>query len=386
MRNLSFRLALLIAGSAVSLAISSTATAQDAPAAGARTRSLDAYSNQFGVPLAEAQRRIGLQREIGKIGARLESEEATTFGGLYIEHKPAFRAVVKFTADGAATLARYTQDPIYTVETAAVPLKEMADAQRTVYDLLKKAGIESSSRVDVIKGALEFYVADPTAVQLLQSTGALQLPAFVTLHRALSMDTTMEATVEGGRPLSGGRCTSGYTVYGTAAPSTRYLSTAGHCATPLTYNGVTLPRVGVRYQAGTSYDYAWHSTPGFSTLTNVIYDGIDTSQRITYVWPYASMAVGDWVCKWGSATGYTCGQIASKTYNAYGHAGFVQVHNPDNLNLSDAGDSGAPWYYDVYEEAWGSHSDSADAVNANDAIYMPMSYISAWGHAVLTTP
>jgi hypothetical protein len=144
--------------------------------------------------------------------------------------------------------------------------------------------------------------------------------------------------------------------------------------------------VGYKYEAYTSYDYAWHSTPGFSALTNVIYDGIDTSQRITYVWPYASMNVGDWVCKWGSETQYTCGQIVSKVYNAFGHPGFVQVHNPDNLNLSSEGDSGAPWYYDVYEEAWGSHSDSADAVNPNDAIYMPMSYISVSGHAVLTTP
>ena len=386
MRNLPIRPTLLATGTAAFLAFSTIGAAQDIPAAAPRSRALEAYSKQFGVPVAEAQRRIALQRDIGKLGARLESEEAATFGGLYIEHRPAFRAVVKFTANGAATLARYTQDPLYSAAIAAVPLKEMTDAQRTVYDLLKKAGIESSSRVDVIKGTVEFYVPDPAAVQLLQSTGALQLPAFVTLHKALSMDATMEATVEGGRPLSGGRCTSGYTIYSTATPSSRYLTTAGHCATPITYNGVTLPRVGVRYQAGTSYDYAWHSTAGFSTLTNVIYDGIDTSQRITYVWPYASMAVGDWVCKWGSATGYTCGQIVSKTYNAFGNAGFVQVHNPDNLNLSDGGDSGAPWYYDVYEEAWGSHSDSADAVNPNDAIYMPMSYISASGHAVLTTP
>jgi hypothetical protein len=377
------RLALLAAGTA---AISSASAAQDAPATGARTRSLEAYSKQFGVPVSEAQRRIGLQREIGKLNARLETDEAATFGGLYIEHRPAFRVVVKFTANGAATLARYTQDPLYIPEAAGVSYKEMADAQRTVYDLLKKAGIESSSRVDVVKNSLEFYVPDPAAVQLLQSTGALQLPPFVTLHKALSMDTTMEATVEGGRPLSGGRCTSGFTVYSTASPSSRYLTTAGHCATPLTYNGVTLPRVGYRYEAGTSYDYAWHSTPGFSALTNVIYDGIDTSQRITYVWPYASMAVGDWVCKWGSASGYTCGQIVSKTYNAFGHPGFVQVHDPDNFDLSSGGDSGGPWYYDTYDEAWGSHSDSADAVNANDAIFMPMSYISASSLAVLTTP
>lgn len=379
-------LALLAASTAAWLSLGSVAAAQDGPAAGTPTRSVEAYSKKFGVPISEAQRRIGLQRDVGKLNARLESDEAATFGGLHIEHKPAFRVVVKFTANGAATLARYTKDPLFVPDAAVVSFKEMADAQKTVYDLLKTAGIESSSRVDVVRGAVDFYVADPAAVQLLQSTGALKLPAFVSLHRALSMDSTMEATVEGGRPLSGGRCTSGFTVYSTSAPSSRYLTTAGHCTTPLTYNGVTLPRVGVKYQAGTSYDYAWHSTPGFSTLTNVIYDGLGTSQRINYVWPYANMAVGDWICKWGSATGYTCGNIVSKTYNAFGHAGFVQVHDPDNFNLSDGGDSGAPWYYDAYDEAWGSHSDSADAVNPNDAIFMPISYISASGLAVLTTP
>lgn len=327
-----------------------------------------------------------MQRQIGDIDAKLERDEAATFGGLYIEHKPAFRVVVKFTTGGAATLARYTQDPLYVVASASVPLRDMVNAQPTTYDLLKKAGIESSSRVDIVKGALEFYVADPAAVQQLQATGALQLPPFVTLHKAVSMDQTMEATVEGGRPLSGGRCTSGFTVYNKSAPSSRYLTTAGHCGTPMTYNGVTLTRVGVNYQANTSYDYAWHSTAGFSTLTNNIYDGIDTSQRITYVWPYASMAVGDWICKWGSASGFTCGNIASKTYNAFGHPGFVQVHDSSNANLSDPGDSGAPWYYDTYSEAWGSHSDSADAVNPNDAIFMPIDYVSASNLAVLVSP
>lgn len=96
--------------------------------------------------------------------------------------------------------------------------------------------------------------------------------------------------------------------------------------------------------------------------------------------------VGDWVCKLGSVTGYTCGQIASKSYNLLGSSGFVQVHDPDNRNMSAGRDSGGP-YYDEYtypNSAWGSHSDSARSVNANDAVSMPISYISDSKLAVLT--
>lgn len=96
--------------------------------------------------------------------------------------------------------------------------------------------------------------------------------------------------------------------------------------------------------------------------------------------------VGDWVCEFGSATGYTCGQIASKSYNLLGSSGFVQVHDPGNRNMSAGGDSGGP-YYDEYTyptTAWGSHSDSARSGNANDAVFMQITYISASKLAVLT--
>jgi hypothetical protein len=360
--------------------------AQDESTAPTRTRSAEAYAKSFAVSVAEAQRRIQLQRQIGELNARLERDEAATFAGLVIEHRPAFRVLVKFTADAEATLARYTKDPLYVPATGPVAYRQMVSAQASVYDLLKTAGIDSSSRVDVVKGTVEFYVADPAQVQQLQTAGTLRLPAFVTIHKAVSMDKTREATIEGGRPLSGGRCTTGFTVYNKSSPASRYITTAGHCATPLTYMNVTLARVGYRYEAYTSYDYAWHSTAGFTTPTNNIYDGIDTSQRINYVWPKSNMAVGDWICKWGAATGFTCGNIASKSYNAFGDPGFIQVHDYYNTNLSDEGDSGAPWYYDQYQEAWGSHSDSADAVNPNDAIFMPIEYISASNLAVLTSP
>lgn len=224
---------------------------------------------------------------------------------------------------------------------------------------------------------------DPAAVQRLVSLGTLKVPAYVTFGKADNLDPQREATIEGGRPLSGGTCTSAYTIYNTQT-LTRFMSTAGHCPGTLTYNNTSLPVEGQRWEG--KYDYQWHAVPNtFSRPTNVIYEGLQTLLPITGFWPYEYMQVGDWLCKWGSATGWTCGGISNLSYNAMGAPGFVEVHHPDNLNLSNGGDSGAPWYEGYYQEAWGIHSDSSN-INANDAFFMPVSYMSATGHAVLTSP
>jgi hypothetical protein len=113
----------------------------------------------------------------------------------------------------------------------------------------------------------------------------------------------------------------------------------------MTYNGVTLPDAGRKFVPGTSYDYQWHTTPGF-TLTNVIYEGLPDLRRINYVWPHANMYEDDFICKWGTITGFTCGRIITKYYDMMGHPGFVLVRGVDNL--SSKGDSGGPWFYDQY--------------------------------------
>jgi hypothetical protein len=114
-------------------------------------------------------------------------------------------------------------------------------------------------------------------------------------------------------------------------------------------------------------------------------EGFDALLPITAIWYYEDMQMGDWICKWGSSTGWTCGGISNLNYNAMGAGGFVEVHHPDGTNLSNSGDSGAPWYEAYWQEAWGIHSDSSN-INSNDAFFMPVSAISAWGHAVLTSP
>jgi hypothetical protein len=54
-------------------------------------------ASQTGVGLDEAVRRIQLQRAIGDLDAVLTQEEPATFAGLWSEHQPAYRVIVRFT-------------------------------------------------------------------------------------------------------------------------------------------------------------------------------------------------------------------------------------------------------------------------------------------------
>lgn len=380
MRARKTRLAVLATSS---IFLTSGALAQDSAPSSASARSAQSYAKTYSVGEDEAGQRLTRQRAIGELNAKLEATEGETFGGMYIEHTPAFRVVAKFTANGAATLARYTQDASIIAEGAPVSYKQLVATQTDVFGLLNGLGIKSASQVNVKTSKVEFFVADPAAVQALVSAGTLKLPSYVTIGRAVrALDQFGEAKVEGGRPLSSSACTSGYTI---VKAGVRYLTTAGHCGNTQTYNGVSLPFSGENYRANTSFDYQWHTRGSFEQLTNVIYEGLPNLLPITAIWPYENMVVGDYLCKWGAVTGFTCGEIVTKTYNAFGHAGFVKVQDTANSNLSDPGDSGAPWYYDAYNEAWGSHSDSAFD-NPNAAIFMPVSYLSNTGHSILTSP
>lgn len=185
-------------------------------------------------------------------------------------------------------------------QVATVPYRELQATQSRVYSLLKGLGFESASRIDIPTGRVQFAVLDPAAVERLVAAGTLALPSHVKIIKAANLDPQREASVEGGRPLSGGTCTSGFTILQTGTTN-RFLATAGHCPGTLTYNNMSLPVQGQRWE--TRYDYQWHTAPGFDRLTNVIYEGLATLLPITAEYDYSWMQWGDWVCKWGSATG-----------------------------------------------------------------------------------
>ena len=85
------------------------------------------------------------------------------------------------------------------------------------------------------------------------------------------------------------------------------------------------------------------------------------------------MVVGDPVCKYGRTTGYTCGTIESKTYDPDGSetqfaATFIYVDGGD-VNLSEPGDSGGPWFYGT--SAYGIHHGGL----GNDSVFMAQNYM-----------
>ena len=92
------------------------------------------YAVDFGVELPEAIRRLTLQRPIGKLGATLESNEADTLGGFWIQHEPEYRVVVAFTRDGEETIAKYVQDgplkDIIEVRAVDATLEQLKRSQR----------------------------------------------------------------------------------------------------------------------------------------------------------------------------------------------------------------------------------------------------------------
>lgn len=83
---------------------------------------------------------------------------------------------------------------------------------------------------------------------------------------------------------------------------------------------------------------------------------------------------GDYVCKFGKTTGFTCGTVSSTVYDPGTNFNptFVLVDSPMGIDLSLGGDSGAPWYSGSI--AYGLHHDSS-SFNALDAVFMSIEYL-----------
>jgi hypothetical protein len=118
------------------------------------------YALDFGVSMDEARRRMAVQmrNEPGELQALLMQKEPATFGGLWIEHEPKYRVVVSFTRDPAATLAKYTKDPIFVPRLTTISERDLlALTQRTMQSL--PLGVSAGGSGDIKTGRVALYVA-----------------------------------------------------------------------------------------------------------------------------------------------------------------------------------------------------------------------------------
>ena len=212
---------LLFCASAMALAISSPAFAQEEKSLSDtcpnltpdEIEAIENYRGQFSenafyaraycVSVEEAERRLEIQNR-GAIGPRTEpgppppppapdespgllaetmrKKEDDTFAGLWIQHRPTYGVMVAFTRDAAATLAKYTGDPLYVpVDRPGPSLTELRAAQdRLMRDLVAlgvkgfgMGGNEATGKLEVTLG----QSAEP--IRQAAARGEIVLPGFV---------------------------------------------------------------------------------------------------------------------------------------------------------------------------------------------------------------
>ncbi len=297
----------------------SPALADDAP----KDVAIQHYAETMHIGTFEAAQRMDAERAAGKLSARLQREKPETFAGLYIEHSPEFRIVVRFTGDASRQLSAYTKDRLYVAETAPRSLELLRATQEEVSDQLVKAGIEFAATINTKSSIVEVYVRDPDAVRARLSK-LLSVADFIHIKETTGFIEPTN-TVAGGRRLEGYQqqlCTAGFNVVETATRELG-LATAGHCDND-NYQRNPAARILFKSERNKgSYDVQWDAQQRggviFSQSNEIIVDG--EKLTITDEASLADMTPGTTVCKFGVTTGRTCGSIKDAEFAANWNGG-----------------------------------------------------------------
>lgn len=318
---------------------------------------LSNYIEAYGVSADEARRRLSYVDKAAALQARLTSEEPTRFAGLYIEHQPSFRVLVRLVGGADQLLRRYTDDPAFVAEQAQTPLVALRNKQEAVIRSLANSTPELSTDIDIRSGRVKVYVRDPSRARGALAAVGLDETDIVQVTKRFEMT----ATIQGGEAVNGptqsdGRYEMGTLGFVVTNGSVRGILTAAHfgeCAglpttcvknAPAKHAPSATSLVWQAQQNMGSNDYEWRTASGTHTLPNIIRYST-TTMVITTVRDPRDFPIGTTVCKQGRTTGYTCGTIEStwsqETYN--GQTGwYVRVKRNTAGAMTDSGDSGGP--------------------------------------------
>ncbi len=345
------------------------------------------YAEYRGVSTSEASKRMQFEHDAGALNGRLAREQPDTFAGLYIEHDPEFRVVVRFTGDAAKQLAKYTKDPVFVAENAPRSLELLRATQEEIGVQLTSAKMDFASEVDVRTSSLIVYVLDPdhAGEVLSKLLGAVD---FVTIKETPGFIQT--TNVSGGRLLEGATqsCTSGFNVVEDLTGELGIL-TAGHCDDNNTHRNPTVSILFKGQAAAGSFDVQWGAQRKNGVIwpqKNEIIAGGSTLS-ITDEASLSDMTVGRSVCKSGMVTGVTCGTIVDPEFaaNFNNVAGtYVRVASGNGSLMNDHGDSGGPVYFGNTAFGLVHGRGNPGTPWANDLFFMPIERISPLGVSVIT--
>lgn len=332
------------------------------------------HSASSGLPVEISYKRLRAESESAALVAKLRDSYRGRMAGLYIEHEPVYRIVVRLKG-GQQEPSRFFDAGAQKVMVEFVPGARHSQAElRSAVDL-KISQIRSilptlqGTYTDVRTGevVLDVLGKENEAQKMRHSVAyLLNVPFRV---RVLPMPLVRHA-VRGSGAINGGSCTTTFVVKETASATTGVI-TAGHCANGnTTYAGLDSATANLTYQAqayNASNDVQWYTTD--ETNEAKFYASASVLRSLTGRRTQASTAVGNNICHFGQTSGYSCGNVFATDYQPMSYtcngvtcsATYIAVIPPTTgTGLACAGgDSGGPWF--IGTVAAGIHSSGASS-------------------------
>ncbi len=317
---------------------------------------LPAIAAAMGVNQARARSIITVQEHAAELTEKLRTQYASRLAGVYIEHEPADRLVVRLTGHkpvrtqfhhvGADTLeVAFETGAAHTVQQLTHGLEKALEV-----GLRERSSGIHGGYVDERTGAIVIDVDQGTQDLARLTTQAEQLAGVpVRLNKAAR---SVPQAVYGSGTLSS-TCTTGFAV-NHAATGVHGVLTAGHCDT-----GAAQGYTGLDAAVHTLNEVALLANANADLLrlgnTAVLYGGYfyaDAWRAVTGRRTRAATTTGATHCHYGRNGGYNCGTVQSTISNPGSICGpnnttacnavYVRVGGPSLFCIG--GDSGGPWF------------------------------------------
>lgn len=409
----------LVAASVLTLAGTALTSllAQEEPAT---NPSVTYLMDKHGLSKDEATMRIDLQGQIIALSERLNTGGDANYADMYIQHDPVYKIVVvcadrsdrkEFLVSLEPGLRRYVQLK------QAKRSRAMSDAE---LDQLNAAligtNVPFTSEYDLRSERFVVTIGEQSALAAMRSAIPPKLRSETTVQQglipqseALPSNTRTGDSAAGGNPVYSTTtsldyyCSMGYAVnYTAGGVAKKGMVTAGHCPDTMyldfagrkvTLSGPFIDKADKSQSADADglsdkYDCQVFDMTRISVGPTIRYKdtmGIPEfpatgSLTLTGITTFMNQKAGMVVCKSGHSIGITCGKIVNGNESRDGVAGWIEVSQSAQADISEPGDSGGPWF--LYPGSSSSitgvgiHSAGAGTGSTAIAVYMPIDYIN----------
>ncbi|MBB3342744.1 hypothetical protein [Luteimonas sp. RC10] len=363
------------------------------------SRDVAGVADALGISEDAARRQLNVQPFADAIAERVRQRHANRLAGVYIEHAPSGRLVVRLTGHDAVRpeFHQFGADPL--------EVAYEVGADHTLADLQRRFDTGFPTLGQRMQGLQGGYVDERTGqivIERVRGEKAMRqadVQRLAAAHfgvpvRVVEPDAPNEQqAVFGGGLLDYVRsgityiCTGGFVVGNTA--SQYGTLTAGHCQPTsgtysyLGHDGASHSLTHVARAYNSTSDIGWARPVPAASVGPWVWTGAAYAQ-VTGRRTQAATTVGNVICRYGRTGGYGCATVFSKAYSpgsicgpavpgtAACSATFVGLNS--SAGLCQGGDSGGPWFIAVAGGVVAAGVHSAGNPSAGLCVYTSTDY------------